>query len=73
VVSSSDGKWSANQSLAPIHGATNSYAASGSAASKRYDLVPGEQFLQIGVPEPLGLQLGVVLYMIWNKRPTRHG
>jgi hypothetical protein len=72
LISSSDGKWNANQSLAGIHGATNSYAVSGSCASKRYDLVPGDQFLQIGVPEPWGLQVVAVLGMIWCKRHKRY-
>jgi hypothetical protein len=72
LVISGDGKWNANQSLAGIHGASNSYAVSGSCASKRYDLVPGDQFLQIGVPEPWGLQVVAFLGMIWCKRHKRH-
>ncbi|MCX7847044.1 MAG: hypothetical protein N2595_03300, partial [bacterium] len=46
------GSWSANQSLPPINGDTNGYAVSGATGAKRYDLVPGEQFMILGIPEP---------------------
>ncbi len=59
--------WSANQSLPPIRGDTNSYARSGTSASKRYDLVPGEQFMVLGVPEPGGAG-ALLLFTMYSLR-----
>lgn len=51
LIISSSGEYSANQSLKPIHNDTNSYAVAGLTINKRYNLVPGEQFMILGVPE----------------------
>jgi len=52
MIISSSGEFSANQSLRAIHNDTNSYAVGGASALKRYNLVSGEQFMVLGVPEP---------------------
>jgi len=51
MIISSSGEYSANQSLSAIHNDTNSYAVGGSTSAKRYNLIPGEQFMVLGVPE----------------------
>lgn len=64
----SDGGWSANQSLPPINGDANSYARSGPTGSKRYDLVPGDQFLLVGIPKPWGWGVALAIVVRWRRR-----
>ena len=52
IIINENGEWSANQSLMPIHNNTNSYAISGPTKDKNYSLIPGRQFMVLGVPEP---------------------
>jgi len=66
MVISSSGEYSANQSLKAIHNDTNSYAVGGLSSSKRYNLVPGEQFMVLGVPEPRFTFLLSWILFFWN-------
>ena len=52
MVISASGEYSANQSLMAINNDTNSYATSGLSKDKNYALIPGRQFMVLGVPEP---------------------
>lgn len=51
LIINNDGTYSANQSLGPAHGSAG--GAGGLTKNKRYDLAPGEQFMVLGIPEPL--------------------
>ena len=52
MIISSSGGYSANQSLRAINNDTNFYAVSGLTEDKNYSLIPGEQFMVLGIPEP---------------------
>lgn len=73
LIFSQDGSYSANQSLSPINGATNAYAASGMSSEKDYSRVPGQQYLLIGVPEPGGIFMLSLctVYILRCKRGVR--
>ncbi len=52
LIINEDGKYCANQSLAPINNDANAYAIGGVSSDKDYARVPGLQYLFIEVPEP---------------------
>ena len=66
MIISANGDYSANQSLAPVH--SNANGAGGLTKSKRYDLVPGDQFMVLGVPEPL---MVLPCGLLWAQRRGR--
>jgi len=73
IIVNGDGSWSANQSLPSTHGDTNVYAISGTTGSKRYNLVPRQQNLLLGIPEP-GVLLSLSgLLALWLRRVLVEG
>jgi len=64
MIISSSGEYSANQSLRAINNDTNFYAVSGLTEDKNYSLVPGEQFMVLGIPEPVTIYY--LLFIIYN-------
>ena len=68
MIINENGGWSANQSLMPINNDTNFYAVSGATKDKNYALVPGRQFMVLGVPEPSYLLFIICYLLIFYQR-----
>jgi len=68
MVINASGEYSANQSLMAINNDTNSYAIAGASKDKNYALIPGRQFMVLGVPEPgiMIIMSLIVISVLWR-------